>query len=291
MKKSVIGMVLATLVLSSCGGSKKEDFDKAVFLLSRGGGVNGLKAAELVEPYLSSTDIMTQMRAARLFAGGKINAAGLDGAKFLSNIAHGQSEGKTVRLLKAILTETIPVEVGGKIINSRTLNEAGEAADVYLSEAITRLNQVQSGANYLAVSTGNAKYCQSHKALCREKESVEVVMANVQFMRSLNVAIRLSTLGAGSFNVSQCASYFVSKADYIDTFSAALFEARTHYALAGLDDKFFEGANGQVDSSNSKPAGFIDDIQAEVDPDKDGSIPGSDSDKATILCNYLATQE
>jgi hypothetical protein len=291
MKKQVICLALAAAALSSCGGGKKEDFDKATYLLSRGGGVNGLKAADLVEPYLTSGDIMTRMRAARIFAGGKINAAGLDGAKFLANLAHGRSEGNTVKFLRTVLLEAIPVEVSGRIIDSRSEEEAGAAAETYLLAAASAVATVRGAATYTAITTGTAAYCRAHKELCREKESLEVVLANAQFMRALNVAIRLSTLGSGTFDNDECQDYFQANSNYIDIFSTALFEARTHYALAGLDDELFAGANGAVDTANSKPAGFIDDIQDQVDSDKDGDIPGTDLERATVVCAYLSTQE
>ena len=118
-----------------------------------------------------------------------------------------------------------------------------------------------------------------------------MVLANAQFLRSLNIAIRLSTLGSSAFNSAACIAYFEANPDYIDTFSASLFEARIHYALAGLDDQLFLGADGAVDEGNSKPVDLIEDIQERVDSDKDGEIPGTDNEKATIVCGYLATQE
>ena len=125
MKKHAFGLVIAAGLLSSCGGGKKEDFDKATYLLSRGGGVNGLKAATLIEPHLAAGDIMTRMRAARIFAGGKINAAGLDGASFLPNLAHGQSQGNTVKLLKTVLISEVPGKLETESLTLEVLKKRG----------------------------------------------------------------------------------------------------------------------------------------------------------------------
>lgn len=287
----VMSLTLVGFFLSSCGGGKNEDFDKATFLLSQGGGVNGLKASAIVQPYLSSADVMTRIRAARIFAGGKINAAGLDGAKFLANMAHGQSGGNTINLLKNILVALVPVKVSGRIVDSRSTEEAGIAAETYLQESVAAIESVRSLAAYVAITSGNVSYCSSNKRLCREKESLEVVLANSHFFRALNVAIRLSSLGSSAFKDEECLDFFQTSPSYINTFSASLFSARSHYALAGLDDKLFEGANGALDAENSKPGELIDDVQNEVDPDKDGLIPGTELEKAGVICDYLKTQE
>ncbi len=275
-------------VLVACGNNR-QNLEKAEYLLARGGGENGRKAAEILEPLLESGDLFTKMRAHRYYGGAKINSAGLDGARFLSYLAHGDSNGNTVSLLKNIFGH-VPVYSGGAALEDPTLAQMGEAAEEYLVEGISAISELRGTSAYQAVDTSTAAKCNENKKLCREKESVEAVFANLYFMRALNIAIRLSGLAEG-FSSDSCTAYFTSNPIYVDRFAGALVQSRQAYARAGLDDNFYEGPNGNTDSQNARPNGFIEDIQTEVDEDRDGEIPGTDAEKAGVLCGYVETQD
>lgn len=280
------------LVLVGCG-NQKTDFDRAEYLLGRGSSSGAREAAALMESYLSSGDIFTRMRAHRFYGGAKINEAGFDAVNFFARLTHGSSNGRTVQLLKDVLVSSIQVlDNDGEVVEDPTLEQLGLQAEEYLDEGIAAIEDLRTSADYVAVSTATAEACSQNAKLCREKESVEVVLANLYFIKGLNLAIRLSTFGAETgFNKTSCEDYFSANEARSDDFAGVLLSARAHYALAGLDDSLVEGSDGQTDASNSKPAEFIDDIQEVVDNDRDGEILGTPEEKATIICDYLEGQE
>jgi hypothetical protein len=287
----LFGLSGLALALTACGGTK-EAFEKAEYLLAQGGGLNGLKASAMMEGRLTSGSLADQMKAHRYYGGGKINASGLDGARFIANLTHSEADNDTVSIFRSALDAVVPVFLNGALVTDASLEEQGLAAEEYLLEGISAFDSFRQTAAYQAVELGSSEYCARNQSLCRGKGSVELVYANLQFMRALNIGVRLSTFGiSGNFNEPACINYFTSNSELPDSFASSLRLARISYALAGLDDSVFEGSDGAVDAQNALPNEFIEDIQGIVDSDRDGDIPGTAAQKAGVVCGYLETQD
>jgi hypothetical protein len=285
-----LSLLCFLISLSACGGSK-ESFEEVEYLLAKGGGDNGLSAAGRLEGLLDSGSSFNRLRAHRYYGGALINAAGLDGARFIANLAHGLANNNTVSLFRSALSGVVPVFNGETRVEDPTLEQQGLAAEEYLIKGINALTSFRQEAIYSAINTGSSDYCSKNADLCREKESVEIVLANLHFMRALNFAVRLSSLGTtGSLSEADCLAFFTEQEDRSDSFALSLRLARQSYALAGLDDSVEPGADGKTDAQDARPSQFIDDVQDSVDPNRDGDIVGTTSEKAQVICDYLVGQ-
>lgn len=281
-------VVLGLGVLLTACADKKADFEKAEYLVGKGGAASGVKAEELVTPYLDSADLLTKVKANRLYAGAKVAETGLKPSRIVSRIVKRDESAGTIATLQSAFEGL----------------EDGPAIRGYLTEAINQLNTLRADSDFAAITSS------SSAELVREKRGIYYGLGMSYLLYALilgTVDSQLLTLDASDF--ATLCDQNLTDAD-LAAFTTYARNARVQFINAGLNDieqktqaltessLVVAGIDTAIanfteaDSKNNSLNDFVDNIQKTVDADFDGD-PGTNSDTFTLdeFCDYLKSEK
>jgi len=279
--RTIICVLGIAVWMTGCA-DHKADFEKAEYLIGRGGAASGIKAQTLVTPYLDSSDLLTKIKANRLYAGAKVAQTGLKPSRIVSRIVKRDESAGTISVLKTAFDGVTD----------------GETARGYLNEAITQLNTLRADSDFAAITSA------SPEELVREKRGIYYGLGMSYLLSALILGTVDSQLLVAEDFAAVC-DQNLTETD-LNTFASLARSARIQFINAGLNDiqqktQALDEASlsdagidtsitdfTAADSKNNSLNDFVNNIQETVDADYDGD-PGTPEDafNLTEFCDYL----
>lgn len=299
--RPLLALSLLGLALVACGGGAKQDFEEAEFYIGVGGVNSGEKAERLLTPYLSSTDLVTKLKAHRLLIGAKIAQGGFDFPRILSRIAERDDSDDTIEMLA----------------NAFSSISDGAATRAQLTEAFSQTDSLLATAEFQGIA--NNETTEAGK----EKLAIFQGYGFARFLYALTIATVDSGLVTATTATVCNSSDGLLGADadgqvLLNSLGDDLRRARIMFINANLDDSEQKAQMGPLtlndrteatpvfidvgspDPDNNPFTDMIHKIQESLDQNFNGVIDGGQNqvgddattnDKAREVCDYLELRE
>lgn len=288
----IMAQLMAMVVLGSACADKKADFERAKYLVGRGGQADGEKAADLVEPYLTDSDLQTRMEAVVIYGGAKIAEAGVSARQIIVNMIEGDGDDTVSNLADALSNVPTQEDDDGFERARRARRIIEEAFTQYqaliATEAFNNITAATSEGGFrdrLGVFYGYGMALLVHSLIIGVVDSGFLLSNDINDICDGQLTEDLATIMID--NIRRARVQFINAR--LDDRQQVL-QIRDGGDTGDLDSQL-TAADLEASDDNNILNKLLEDIQSEVDGNRDGTAGTTDFDSALDeVCAYLETQ-